>query len=110
MFGLLLSIDHGGHGGSFYSFGDKNLVGVFSSIFDFIVNVFRSVLQWLDSIYILNGVSLLRFNIGLTIMTLIFTVVFAVVRNGVNVGARRRSSAGSKAGGRRSEGKSSNDD
>lgn len=110
MIGLLLNADHGGHGGSLDTFGDKNLVGVFSQIFDFIVNVFRSVLQWLDSIYILNGVSLLRFNIGLTIMTLIFTVVFAVVRNGVNVGSRRRSQAGSKAGSRRSEGKGNNDD
>ena len=62
----------------------------FTSILNFLVNAFRSVLSWLDGIYIFNSnVSLLDLNIAFAVFGVLFTALFAVVRNSVNSSSRR---------------------
>lgn len=69
-----------------------DLSSSFTQIFDFIINVFRSVFHWLDTIYIFNSsVSLLDLNIAFAVMGLLFTALFAVVRSGVSYAHSERS-------------------
>ena len=57
-----------------------NLSSEFSQIMSFLVNVFLSVIQWLDSIIIIgDNTSLLDLNIAFTIFGIIFAAVFSVV-------------------------------
>lgn len=67
-----------------------NLSSSFTQIFDFIIGVFRSVFGWLDGIIIFgDSVSLLDLNIAFAVMGLLFTALFAVVRNGVRFSGSR---------------------
>ena len=56
----------------------------FSAMFSFILDVFRSVISWLDGIIVLNGFSLLDLNIAFTVFGIIITVLFAVVSSDVS--------------------------
>ena len=57
-----------------------NLSASFSSIMAFLVDVFKSVISWLDGIIIIgDSTSLLDLNIALSVFGIIFTAVFAVV-------------------------------
>lgn len=57
-----------------------NLSNEFSQIMSFIVNVFKSVISWLDGIIIIgNNTSLLDLNIAFTVFGIIFVAVFSVV-------------------------------
>lgn len=69
-----------------------DLSNSFTSIFSFIINVFRSVFTWLDTIYIFGGnVSLLDLNIAFAVFGILFTALFAVIRNAVPFGLSNQS-------------------
>lgn len=60
-----------------------NASSEFSSIIDFVVHVFRSVIVWLDGIVIIgDSTSILDLNIAFTVFTIVFAAVFSVVRSG----------------------------
>ena len=60
-----------------------NLSNSFSQIMSFIVNVFKSVIGWLDGIIIIgDSTSLLDLNIAFTVFSIIFVAVFNVVQSG----------------------------
>ena len=60
-----------------------NLSNEFSQIMSFIVNVFKSVIGWLDGIIIIgNSTSLLDINIAFTVFSIILVAVFNVVQSG----------------------------
>lgn len=64
-----------------------DLSSTFTAIFAFIINAFRSVLSWLDGIYIYNSnVSLLDLNIALAVFGVLFSALFVVVKNQVKSG------------------------
>ena len=59
-----------------------NLSNSFSQIMSFLVNVFLSVLHWLDSIIIIgDSTSLLDLNIALSVFAIMFVAFFSVVRS-----------------------------
>lgn len=61
-----------------------NASSAFTSAVSFVVFVFKSVLDWMDSIILIgNSTSLLDLNIALVVFGIIFTAVFSVVRSGV---------------------------
>lgn len=61
-----------------------NLSASFSSIMAFLVNVFKSVISWLDGIIIIgDSTSLLDLNIAFSVFGIIFVAVFSVVKSGV---------------------------
>lgn len=58
-----------------------NLSNEFAHIISFLVNVFRSVVSWLDGIIIIgDSTSLLDLNIAFTVFSIIVAAVFSVVR------------------------------
>ena len=60
-----------------------NASSEFSSIIDFVVNIFRSVIAWLDGIVIIgDSTSILDLNIAFTVFAIVFAAVFSVVRSG----------------------------
>lgn len=67
-----------------------DLSNSFTSIFAFLINAFRSVLSWLDGIYIYNSsVSLLDLNIAFAVFGVLFTALFAVVKNSVSSSSKK---------------------
>lgn len=61
-----------------------DMSSAFSSMFAFVIDIFRSVISWLDGIIVFNGFSLLDLNIAFTVFGIIFTVLFSVVSSGVS--------------------------
>lgn len=53
----------------------------FGSLWSFLVNCFKSVIQWTDGIIIYNGFSLLDFDIAVLIFGITIAVVLNVVHN-----------------------------
>lgn len=56
----------------------------FSSIISFLVNVFKTVLSWLQGIHLAGDFSLFDLWIAFSVFSLMFTLLFTVVRSGVN--------------------------
>ena len=55
----------------------------FAQVFATWKTFFVSIINFMDNIIIIGGVSLLDFNIAVLIFGLLFTSLFSVVRNGV---------------------------
>ena len=56
----------------------------FSSVMSFLKDVFSSVLSWMSGIKLAGNFSLLDLNVAFTVFGIIFTLLFTVVRSGVN--------------------------
>ena len=61
----------------------------FSSVMSFLKDVFSSVLSWMSGIKLAGNFSLLDLNVAFTVFGIIFTLLFTVVRSGVNKLLRR---------------------
>ena len=60
-----------------------NTGSAFLDMMQFLVSAFRHILVSLDSAILFGNTSVLDLNIALTVFTIIFVAVFAVVRSGV---------------------------
>lgn len=69
----------------------------FSSVFSFIVSIFKNVLSWMSGIKLSSNFSLLDLNIAFAVFSILFTVVFSVVRSGVTNSIRSVDSAKSES-------------
>lgn len=54
-----------------------------TSVLTFLVNAFRSVVNFLDSVVIFNDATLLDFHIAVAVFGILFAVLFVTVRSSV---------------------------